>query len=190
MRGEDDTQNHLISSHLGSPPHAWGRPSALRLRNRLHRFTPTCVGKTSTSSLHNQASSVHPHMRGEDSKSAWTFEQFIRFTPTCVGKTYCTARTSCTITVHPHMRGEDFGFVIMKSSFSGSPPHAWGRPARVSALMVGVRFTPTCVGKTVELHKICDDAAVHPHMRGEDKSSRGSGGSAPGSPPHAWGRPF
>ena len=51
-------------------------------------------------------------------------------------------------TLVSHMRGED---------------ELWGYHVRP-----GVRFTPTCVGKTGPPHSFFPLPAVHPHMRGED----------------------
>ena len=107
MRGEDLTRPHSTRIHIGSPPHAWGRQKLGIYGILAARFTPTCVGKTSTLASGISFSSVHPHMRGEDVAAlrvanggngspphAWGRRaSFVircavgRFTPTCVGKT-------------------------------------------------------------------------------------------------------
>jgi len=66
-RGEDISNSNFGAGVVGSPPRTWGR--------RIHRegvvgfrwFTPTHVGKTSTSVRPRRAHMVHPHARGEDS---------------------------------------------------------------------------------------------------------------------------
>ncbi len=188
MRGEDSKSLKASLTWCGSPPHAWGRQRIFQDLGFGYRFTPTCVGKTSSSPPHKSYVAVHPHMRGEDIRAchrrvaksgspphawgrhparadcAWSS----RFTPTCVGKTSESPSSVPPSSVHPHMRGEDCRIPKLVSLFYGSPPHAWGRlryrPHRQSLS----RFTPTCVGKTPKLKQ--------------------SSLSMSGSPPHAWGR--
>ena len=59
----------------------------------------------------------------------------------------------------------------------------------MSRLLV-VRFTPTCVGKTLEGNQGGGDVLVHPHVRGEDLPRILPSRSTSGSPPRAWGRPI
>ena len=49
MRGEDFTSMILSIDWRGSPPHAWGRLLSDKSNDLIDRFTPTCVGKTSSS---------------------------------------------------------------------------------------------------------------------------------------------
>ena len=65
------------------------------------------------------------------------------------------------------MRGEYPLNTVRLAISTGSPPHAWGIRVHHMAVLVGGRFTPTCVGNT---------------------SAAFSGLSTlSGSPPHAWG---
>ena len=152
----------------GSPPHAWGRRMRLNMLDVFMRFTPTCVGKTPCRPLCASHGAVHPHMRGEDSRSSFWYLSLYgspphawgrlavlsvvsvrsRFTPTCVGKTCATSWPTCRRSVHPHMRGED----------------SW--LSRYN--LISDRFTPTCVGKTTAPRPYPPQQPVHPHMRGED----------------------
>ena len=176
------------------------------------RFTPTCVGNTATPHVPLCQLAVHPHMRGEYALTARSCSAADAVHPHMRGEdSYQSVCTQLHLAVHPHMRGEylkhhDRVLDVMH----GSPPHAWGIP-RVSAYAAGdvavhphmrgedasepiascsvMRFTPTCVGKTLVLHamlhstrgspphawgrRACDnlprsDLTVHPHMRGED----------------------
>ncbi len=107
VRGEDRRIAQRARPGNGSPPRAWGRPSAPPARQALIRFTPTCVGKTASMRLPRPPEPVHPHVRGED-RSKWRrgrgrsgspprawgrqprrleASRLLRFTPTCVGKT-------------------------------------------------------------------------------------------------------
>ena len=109
-------------------------------------------------------------------------------TPTCVGKTGFGSKFSDPSTVHPHMRGEDLTAGLARAVITGSPPHAWGRHPNVNPVLLGKRFTPTCVGKTNKEGICLECHTVHPHMRGEDMRSSCGIASLYGSPPHAWGR--
>ena len=250
MRGEDVFKTANVFQPFGSPPHAWGRLCDHIQSNLVHRFTPTCVGKTWRKRSSTHLVSVHPHMRGEDAPKqgpkqgppgspphAWgrpgaggSNNYSLRFTPTCVGKTTIEIDDQPPISVHPHMRGEDVSVGLCKTEVNGSPPHAWGRrneggqlaqPHRFTPTCVGktarvagtmpspvgspphawgrlkqistlprrTRFTPTCVGKTRPVLTIRIATPVHPHMRGEDSSGGVLSGNPDGSPPHAWGRP-
>ena len=49
----------------GSPPPAWGSPTARWVALRTPRFTPTRVGKPTIRCMDTHRMSVHPHPRGE-----------------------------------------------------------------------------------------------------------------------------
>ena len=53
-----------------------------------------------------------------------------------------------------------------------------------------VRYTPTCVGKTLEQRARIKLDTVHPHMRGENFENICVLWSMIGTPPHAWGKRF
>src|SRR5436190_1144235 len=112
-----------------------------------------------------------------------------RFTPTRVGKTTAGSKRRPAHSVHPHTRGEDASRNTSRRSESGSPPHAWGRLPKYLVGQVAVRFTPTRVGKTGNTIWLSYPPSVHPHTRGEDLCVASTTTPAPGSPPHAWGRP-
>src|SRR5262245_22266255 len=175
-------------SAAGSPPHAWGIPGHRPGTRGAGRFTPTCVGNTC------------------DPSGAACIT--LRFTPTCVGNTTTWSAPALVLSgspphawgirraapspaggipVHPHMRGEYIVSLAELMEGKGSPPHAWGIQAILRLQSAQIRFTPTCVGNTPASASIRSRPTVHPHMRGEYASSRGSSNGAPGSPPHAWG---
>jgi len=106
VRGEDRCPDLKYLVANGSPPRAWGRFPLSDCGHAQHRFTPTCVGKIFTLPFSTLASTVHPHVRGEDGlvmpkdffpsgspPRAWGrfhglphLLRDLRFTPTCVGK--------------------------------------------------------------------------------------------------------
>ena len=114
---------------LGSPPREWGKRACVMKALPIPRFTPTCVGKTSSHPSNNSLSSVHPHVRGENAEMNNENGRLLRFTPTCVGKT--NSFLTCTRSCHrftPTCVGKTYATT------------ATAKTAR--------RFTPTCVGKT------------------------------------------
>ena len=207
MRGEYFCDLLHGSSIHGSPPHAWGIPEPGYIVSEDTRFTPTCVGNTRGAVIIRFHHPVHPHMRGEyrlnglaleDSLGspphAWGilyFQQYYRvqqrFTPTCVGNTSHPCFILSITSVHPHMRGEYYPLFYGVYQSGGSPPHAWGIRGLVYRAAHDQRFTPTCVGNTVDAVLYPSARAVHPHMRGEYRVAYQHRPATDGSPPHAWG---
>src|SRR5690606_7290391 len=168
VRGDDAPVVLRFLDREGSPPRAWGRRTQVNLPVLVVRFTPTCVGTTYCRSTYRPISSVHPHVRGDDSRFYSPRAVKERFTPTCVGTTSIPPGVTVQNPVHPHVRGDDPGLAIAGTGLVGSPPRAWGRPYGGQTPGRIARFTPTCVGTT------------NPVLR--------QGQQAVGSPPRAWGR--
>ena len=169
MCGEYGAGYLLGHNRNGSPPRVWGIHPHLRIGSGSPRFTPTCVGNTSSLAASPIAIAVHPHVCGEyamntlvfavDSGSpprVWgiLFQQChlkatLRFTPTCVGNTMCTVTSSLCWPVHPHVCGEYFYWLGLGGCAFGSPPRVWGIHPGRGLPGSGYRFTPTCVGNTL-----------------------------------------
>ena len=215
---------------FGSPPRAWGRragaespPPRLAVHPHVRgddyntrtgvatvsRFTPTCVGTTAWSTRTDRVVYGSPPRawgrRGRRSGD----RTGNRFTPTCVGTTGRTRSRPPSRAVHPHVRGDDNRPVQPRSPPFGSPPRAWGRRSSPTTREAAPRFTPTCVGTTLELTTwmINDFGSpprawgrlessvprkghflVHPHVRGDDFKGLWDSIKKVGSPPRAWGR--
>ena len=167
MRGENATLLSEKETTAGTPPHAWGKPQRAHIRTNLSWYTPTCVGKT-----HPRHGSV-PHQIGTP-PHAWGKQLekmkatvLARYTPTCVGKTGGGRAHQHGYAVHPHMRGENLYRAAVDSPQIGTPPHAWGKPPELLSACRDIRYTPTCVGKTLKDRFSHPQDAVHPHMRGK-----------------------
>ena len=160
----------LFHIEHGSPPHAWGIHRFQARISACPRFTPTCMGNTIGAPAVMVGSSVHPHMHGEyavgnlqrahllgSPPHAWGIHptttlpaNSLRFTPTCMGNTMGLLGIMLLITVHPHMHGEYvYGYVCV-SIRCGSPPHAWGILLCETHCVCARRFTPTCMGNTLD----------------------------------------
>ncbi len=114
-----------------------------------------------------RASGSPPHAWGQPNEEAIAEDQ-VRFTPTCVGTTVAHRLEVIGIAVHPHMRGDNATSSPPNKSRAGSPPHAWGQHDPNNPLHREYRFTPTCVGTTLQVALCMPMPSVHPHMRGDD----------------------
>ena len=151
---------------------------------------------------------VHPHARGDDGfrltrderetgspPRAWgrsisqnLFRVSPRFTPTRVGTIAVKLSRRALASVHPHARGDDNASPITSTSFTGSPPRAWGRSGLWPVSLSAVRFTPTRVGTMSPPRYQWRKTSVHPHARGDDTAIAVRVSKPVGSPPRAWGR--
>ena len=75
-----------------------------------------------------------------------------------------------------------------RQRIGGSPPHAWGIRVAMTDRLLGVRFTPTRVGNTLQRHRLPRPLpGSPPHAWGILTVTWDSGTNKIGSPPHAWG---
>ena len=148
MRGEDGSALVGVTSHVETPPRAWGRHKSTFTEIVEKGNNPTCVGKTLDMDGDACLDEKHPHVRGEDAFSlllkkilletpprAWgrhghrlAIIPFYRNTPTCVGKTKRGTPAERGYEKHPHVRGEDTITSYSKTPSRETPPRAWGRP--------------------------------------------------------------
>ena len=146
VRGEYHTAIRIMHTAHGSSPRAWGILAGFEAAQREARFIPTCVGTTCGSGSGRPSRAVHPHVRGEYSRSrrimssrtgssprawgipgSWASDAMrARFIPTCVGNTSLLLTVISLKSVHPHVRGEYGHKAGFFSTVSGSSPRAWG----------------------------------------------------------------
>ncbi len=155
------------------------------------RFTPTCVGTMADLHFSLTPPPVHPHVRGDNASGppvssgfrgspprAWGqcnlgsgIERLRRFTPTCVGTIDRSRRPAGPGPVHPHVRGDNTHVTNSWYCYGGSPPRAWGQCNRLLQTICRTRFTPTCVGTMCYDLEYLGDLAVHPHVRGDNRTA-------------------
>ena len=168
VRGEEAFAPHGTARAAGPPPRAWGRERGRDPAVIGAGSTPTCVGKRPPPPGRASRPSVHPHVRGEETRPAtargsgtgpppraWgracsstTYDTRGGSTPTCVGKSARSRQCPRRRSVHPHVRGEEFIWAMRTGVGLGPPPRAWGRGC--ARRRDGHRHgsTPTCVGKS------------------------------------------
>ena len=125
-RGEHGNSSASGCSGHGSSPRPWGTLPCRWVARRCDRFIPTPVGNTACAATRPAPAPVHPHARGEHSRSnsrsfflggssprPWgtrahvsELHRQLRFIPTPVGNTWTARPTAMAGTVHPHARGE------------------------------------------------------------------------------------
>ena len=91
---------------FGSSPRPWGTQLLPLLVALLERFIPTPVGNAPALRPAWQATTVHPHARGERVLAARAVAGVVRFIPTPVGNAAVEQKRSAGHSVHPHARGE------------------------------------------------------------------------------------
>ena len=187
----------------------WGNRQAAILRPLHRRFTPTRVGKSAGRPVVRPGAAVHPHACGE---IGFAFAHNIlqcgspprvwgnhdahgrgdcrsRFTPTRVGKSHQSVTPADSSTVHPHACGEIWPAAPTSTLITGSPPRVWGNRVLRQQHLVGDRFTPTRVGKSMSGASSTSRRSVHPHACGEIGRPRSRCVRRRGSPPRVWGNP-
>jgi len=196
-------------SNSGSSPRSWGTPLPCGLAACLGRFIPTLVGNAGRTRAPDPARSVHPHARGERSRTidsgiaitgssprSWGTRHAEaapqaegRFIPTLVGNAGAAAANAASGSVHPHARGERVGAQCGHHGTGGSSPRSWGTLAAGDPAARLGRFIPTLVGnaRTTRPRSMCP--AVHPHARGERLDVYADDDGNNGSSPRSWGTP-
>ena len=129
---------------------------------------------------------VHPHACGDHGRWGHSIIDLARFIPTRVGTTPFRYAPSGGITVHPHACGDHVVSPPIPLVLRGSSPHAWRPQTKIRAYVARTRFIPTCVETTASDCEACEEASVHPHMRGDHEASRGLLSKPSGSSPRAW----
>ncbi|RSX51074.1 hypothetical protein D2E24_1914 [Bifidobacterium samirii] len=208
LRGEDADMRPANVCVFGSPPLARGRFRRGPSQRFALRFTPACAGKIDGRTSRARSMSVHPRLRGEDCRQGlapkgWAGSPPLargrskkrpqriiptRFTPACAGKIRTLISLIYSLPVHPRLRGEDVSNTLQILNVRGSPPLARGRSVTTKSFRLRTRFTPACAGKICFFKRTHNGFAVHPRLRGEDKSLKIYNTGYAGSPPLARGR--
>ena len=114
------------------------------------------------------ATTVHPHGRGDNSRNLRKKAIPARFTPTGVGTMKEKGKRQLTL--------------------NGSPPRVWGQCLCKLSNRPFVRFTPTGVGTMTPPGLLMVGWAVHPHGCGDNYLYLLAIVTANGSPPRVWGQ--
>ena len=204
MCGKDLFTDTPFAGCRGSPPHVRERLPIVRAAFAGGRITPACAGKTRLSSGSAILIRDHPRMCGKD-PIPWQasarpsgspphvrerhFHMIIMrwrdgITPACAGKTYGSLFRFVGGKDHPRMCGKDSEKWLRLHGMIGSPPHVRERLPHDFILVLRLRITPACAGKTV-IFRICvKSMGDHPRMCGKDAASAISTLQTLGSPPH------
>ncbi len=128
VRGEDSLTQRRRCKNSGAPPRAWGGRFRGSRSAPRPRSTPTCVGRTTSTTLRKATEAEHPHVRGEDVVAQGSNPAQHGAPPRAWG-----GRPSCPWCPPTHR----------------STPTCVGRTIGVHHYRCAGRSTPTCVGRTV-----------------------------------------
>ena len=171
----------------GSPPLARGKERKTKEKPTCFGITPACAGKREGMFDCEDVIRDHPRLRGEKLKSLMRFRRRMgspplargkgfcrspssgkpRITPACAGKRLLCPRFGSLSRDHPRLRGEKYLLYLLSMPSKGSPPLARGKAKGNELLLIFVRITPACAGKSSFLlfgFCFCWD---HPRLRGE-----------------------
>ena len=208
-RGEHSCPSCRPRSPSGSSPRPWGTLVAAQQALDVERFIPTPVGNTPTVCKPRCTATVHPHARGEHTRTPrakstsrgssprpwgtreprFPLEVRGRFIPTPVGNTLRRWPAGMRSAVHPHARGEHVAPAEDDGRYHGSSPRPWGTQCAREGAFLGGRFIPTPVGNTPGLRELGTHKTVHPHARGEHAHMVLPEIVPVGSSPRPWGTP-
>ena len=139
--------------YAGSPPRVWGNRSTMQNLGAI-------LGSP-------------PRVWGNRQRRATRCKTY-RFTPTCVGKSW--PRADVPSPGSPPRVWGNRPVAVEDRVIDGSPPRVWGNPPRPTLPASLIRFTPTCVGKSLSGSIARHVIAVHPHVCGEIAAGPSAGG--------------
>ena len=192
----------------GSSPLARGKSPCRVGPQPERRFIPTRAGKMLWGLVWACGRAVHPHSRGENPISAMVGIAFSGSSPLARGKsqerqhlqdadgfipTRAGKIAGCISDVrggkvHPHSRGENGLSAYATHRAQGSSPLARGKWSFGVGEVDRDRFIPTRAGKISFNFNYLVSLRVHPHSRGENKSTHPMITSGYGSSPLARGK--
>ena len=109
-------------------------------------------------------------------------------TPACAGKRGISAASICPIWDHPRVCGEKSSALGVSRSGGGSPPRVRGKVCARPFVLLLLRITPACAGKSPPRTACHGTSWDHPRVCGEKSFTRLSYCSAGGSPPRVRGK--
>ena len=131
---------------------------------------------------------VHPHVCGENDERETSILFDAGTPPRVWGKPQQSAGNRLFRSVHPHVCGENSLKTDGQSAVLGTPPRVWGKLIVIIILIYIIRYTPTCVGKTISCPDSTSLKKVHPHVCGENNSLCQKSCMDSGTPPRVWGK--
>ena len=172
---------------MGSPPRVRGKGSEQQQEELRCGITPACAGKSRMPSTSRTITGDHPRVCGEKPPSipqhcctsgspprvrgkenlVQIAAALLRITPACAGKRIHIMRISLSLRDHPRVCGEKAYSSATGRSSTGSPPRVRGKEVIHLLLILYLRITPACAGKSVFLLYVFVDVWDHPRVCGE-----------------------
>ena len=109
-------------------------------------------------------------------------------TPACAGKSLPAPAGHSPIRDHPRVCGEKVIALRAARQILGSPPRVRGKDDGRLHVLVSVRITPACAGKSSSPISVSSDPRDHPRVCGEKAALPGISWTEKGSPPRVRGK--
>ena len=139
------------SAEMGITPAYAGKSARILKRRTEKRDHPrVCGEKAVCSAVARQRLGSPPRMRGKAS-CVWIFARLIGITPAYAGKSSIPSRRCCFCRDHPRVCGEKPLFLFFRFFGLGSPPRVRGKAVHHLAVIISIRITPACAGKSITL---------------------------------------
>ena len=171
-------------------------------------ITPACAGKRGISAASICPIWDHPRVCGEKSSAlgvsrsgggspprvrgkamqAQEQREGVRITPACAGKRRTLHLVPCMDRDHPRVCGEKRHIAVAAKITTGSPPRVRGKVCARPFVLLLLRITPACAGKSPPRTACHGTSWDHPRVCGEKSFTRLSYCSAGGSPPRVRGK--
>ena len=208
--GENPAPEKNPRIRSGSSPRVRGKRAYGAWRLRLCRLIPACAGKTSPPTHRRAASSAHPRMCGENSRTVdhdgdpdgssprvrgkrrrgRRQGHRRRLIPACAGKTPSRGPRRCGRGAHPRVCGENPAGPPTRDSAPGSSPRVRGKPPQLRRAPPSRGLIPACAGKTLTEARASFVTWAHPRVCGENRRDRRPQGVPAGSSPRVRGKPM
>ena len=187
LRGELYRLSKKRFSRHGSSPLTRGTRCDRHQRFNVCRFIPAYAGNSKQQKSEQNATTVHPRLRGEliavppfkqsrigsspltrgTRTPVSTGSREPGFIPAYAGNSYANDLRSGIYSVHPRLRGELIGLARRLRRRTGSSPLTRGTPDLIQHYEDHQRFIPAYAGNSQEQRKLPLERPVHPRLRGE-----------------------
>ena len=169
--GEKTPDASSTTKSIGSPPRMRGKAKRHVADDGMIGITPAYVGKSTCAPSLSDRRQDHPRVCGEKpdcdvwlyrckgspprmrgkASCVWIFARLIGITPAYAGKSSILSRRCCFCRDHPRVCGEKPLFLFFRFFGLGSPPRVRGKAVHHLAVIISIRITPACAGKSITL---------------------------------------
>ena len=166
--GKNSSLSLRLAPISGSPPRVREKLNHSKNFFKSFRITPACAGKTSCCNFGDSWNRDHPRVCGKNSyftlngvyrpgspprvrekrKMFYDMRFSVGITPACAGKTQTVRKKCFHRQDHPRVCGKNLKGLNPATLLSGSPPRVREKLSPFRSIILYLRITPACAGKT------------------------------------------